>query len=232
VTRVAGAAPTTTAPVWPVAGAVAGLLSVVLGLAGGLMETMLSGPWPAAGDTSYGPFLAENRTPVLAQSMLFVAGQAALIWFLGYVRARLLRAEGYPGVLTAVAFGAGLTAAAFNIAGQGVQLVLTLPSTTALDPGVLAALMNLCVVTIALANAPLALMFAAVAALSVGRGAYPAWLGWIAAAATLAAMLSTVSLVPTEGPLSPLGPLTTALRLVPVLWYLPAAVVMLREHRP
>lgn len=215
---------------WPVAGAAAGLLSVLLGLAGGLLETALSGPWPATGDPAYGTFLVRNRGPLLAQSMLFVLGQAALVCFLGWVRARLLRAEGSPGAVSAVAFGAGLMAAALNIAGQGVQLVLTMPAAASMDAATASAVSDLCVVLLALANLPLAVSFAAVAALSLARGAYPRWLGGIAAGAAAAALLSVLSLVPTEGPLSPLGGLTTALRVVPVLWYLPAAVVMLRSR--
>ena len=38
-----------------------------------------------------------------------------------------------------------------------------------------------------------------------------------------------LSLVPADGPLSPTGALTTVLRLVPLFWYVPAAVVMLRR---
>lgn len=215
---------------WPVAGALAGLLSVLLGLAGGLLETALSGPWPATGDPAFGAFLERNRAPLLAQSLLFVLGQAALVCFLGWVRARLLRAEGEPGTVTAVAFGAGLMAAVLNIAGQAVQLVLTMPAAASMDAGTAGAVMDLCVVLLALASLPLAVSFAAVAALSLARGAYPRWLGGIAAGAAAAALLSVLSLVPTAGPLSSLGELTTALRLVPVLWYLPAAVVMLRSR--
>ncbi|MFI7495957.1 hypothetical protein ACH9D2_14740 [Kocuria sp. M4R2S49] len=225
--------PSQTAPgpvLWPVAGAAAGLLSVLLGIAGGLLETALSGPWPATGDPAYGPFLARNRGPVLAQSMLFVLGQAALVCFLGWVWARLLRAEGAPGTVSAVAFGAGFMAAALNIAGQGVQLVLTMPAAASMDAATASAVTDLCVVLLALANLPLAVSFAAVAALSLARGAYPRWLGGIAAGAAVAALLSVLSLVPTAGPLSPMGGLTTALRLVPLLWYLPAAVVMLRSR--
>ena len=71
-------------------------------------------------------------------------------------------------------------------------------------------------------------MFLAIALLSLRLQAYPRWLGWIAAAAATAAFVSTLSLVPADGPLAPTGVLTTALRLVPLFWYVPAAVVMLR----
>jgi hypothetical protein len=105
---------------------------------------------------------------------------------------------------------------------------LTLPSAASLDTTAAGAIEDLCLVT--LADLPLAVMFAAIAALSLGPRAYPAWLGWIAAAAAAAVLISTFSLVPVSGPLSPLGWLTSLLRLVPALWHIPAAVIMIRNH--
>jgi hypothetical protein len=175
----------------------------MLGIGAGLLESASIGTWPAASDPSYTSFLTQNRTPILAQSLLFVFSSAAMIWFLGYVRARLLRAEGTPGTLSSIAFGAGLIAAAMNISGQAAQIVLTLPSAASLDTHAAGAIEDLCLVTLTLADVPLAVMFAAIAALSLGARAYPAWLGWIAVAAAVAALIFTFSLVPVSGPLSP-----------------------------
>ena len=202
----------------------------MLGIGGGLLESALSRPWPAASDPSYTSFLTQNRTPILTQSLLFVFSSAAMIWFLGYVRARLVRCESTPGTLSSIAFGAGLIAAAMNISGQAAQIVLTLPSAASLDTHAAGAIEDLCLVTTALADVPLVVMFAAIAALSLGPHAYPAWLGWIAVAAAAAALVFTFSLVPVSGPLSPLGWLTNLLRLVPALWYIPAIVIMIRNH--
>jgi hypothetical protein len=202
----------------------------MLGIGGGSLESALSRPWPEASDPSYTSFLMQNRTPILTQSLLFVFSAAAMIWFLGYVRARLLRSEGTPGTLASIAFGAGLIAAAMNISGQAAQIVLTLPSAASLDTHAAGAIEDLCLVTLILADVPLAVMFAAIAALTLGPRAYPAWLGWIAAAAAVAVLISTFSLVPVSGPLSPLGWLTSLLRLVPALWYIPAAIIMIRNH--
>ena len=211
-------------------GATSGLIALMLGIGAGLQERALSRPWPAAGDPSYTSFLTQNRTPLLTQSLLFVFSSAAMIWFLGYVRARLLRCEGTPGTLSSIAFGAGLIAAAMNISGHAAQIVLTLPSAASLDPHAAGAIEDLCLVTLTLADVPLVVMFAAIAALSLGARAYPAWLGWIAVAVAVAALVFTFSLVPVSGPLSPLGWLTSVLRLVPALWYIPAIVIMIRNH--
>jgi hypothetical protein len=202
----------------------------MLGIGAGLLESASIGTWPAASDPSYASFLTQNRTPLLAQSLLFVFSSAAMIWFLGYVRARLLRAEGTPGTLSSIAFGAGFIAAAMNISGQAAQIVLTLPSAASLDPHAAGAIEDLCLVTLTLADVPLVVMFAAIAALSLTRHACPAWLGWIAVAAAVAALVFTFSLVPVSGPLSPQGWLTNLLRVVPALWYIPATVIMIRNH--
>ena len=107
---------------------------------------------------------------------------------------------------------------------------MTRPSAASLDPHTAAAFEDLCLVTLTLAFVPLVVMFTAIAALSLGPHAYPAWLGWIAVAAAVAALVFTFSLVPVSGPLSPLGWLTGVLRLVPALWYIPAIVIMIRNH--
>jgi len=211
-------------------GATSGLIALMLSTGAAFLEIASIGTWPAASDPSYTSFLTQNRTPILAQSLLFVFSAAAMIWFLGYVRARLLRAEGAPGTLSSIAFGAGLIAAAMNISGQAAQIVLTLPSAASLDTHAAGAIEDLCLVTTTLADVPLVVMFAAIAALSLGPHAYPAWLGWIAVAAAAAALVFTFSLVPVSGPLSPLGWLTNLLRLVPALWYIPAIVIMIRNH--
>ncbi|MGP4032695.1 hypothetical protein [Pseudarthrobacter sp. 1C304] len=210
-------------------GAVSGLLAAGLGIAGGLLEGALTGPWPDAADSGYAQYLAANRAPILAQSLLFVFSSAALLWFLGFVRARLRCAEPAPGTLSAIAFGAGALAAGLNILGQAAQITLTLPSQDRVPPDVAAAVADLCLVILNLANLPAGVMFLAIALVSLRLRAYPLWLGWTAAAAAAASFLSAFSLVPADGPLSPTGGLTTALRLVPLLWYVPAAVVMLRR---
>lgn len=212
------------------AGALSGLLSVALGAAGGALEGVLSGPWPEAGDPGYAGYLLANRAPILAQSMLFVVSSAVLLWFLAYVRGYLLRTEKAPGTLSALTFGAGVLVCGMNILGQAAQLTLTLPSESRITPEVAGAVADLCLVTLNLANLPAGIMFSAVALLSLRLLAYPRWLGLIAAAVAAAAFISAFSLVPAEGALAPTGWLTTVLRPVPLLWYVPAAVIMYRRR--
>lgn len=212
------------------AGALSGLLSAVLGAAGGALESALSGPWPTAADPGYAAYLVANKTPVLTQGILFVFSSAALLWFLGYVRAVLLRGELAPGTLSGIVFGAGVLAVGMDILGQAAQVMLMQPSQSRIPPDVAAAVADLCLVTLNLANLPAGVMFAAIALVSLRLAAYPPWLGWIAAAAAAASLMSTLSLIPPDGPLSPTGGMTTALRLVPLFWYVPAAIVMIRRR--
>ena len=53
-----------------------------------------------------------NRGRHFAAFFLILATGLVLIWFLAKLRERLVRAEGGPGTLTALAFGAGIAAVA------------------------------------------------------------------------------------------------------------------------
>ena len=68
-----------------------------------------------------------------------------------------------------------------------------------------ATLTDLGYVILVVANVPLAVMFTAIAVVSLRRRAFPIWLGWIAASAALAALLLSFSVVDPNGPLAPAG---------------------------
>jgi len=215
------------ATIWGAWIGVAGML--LTGAAGGV-EALL-GPWPSGSDPDFAGFLREGAGLILAQSLLFVFGAAAYIWFLGFIRARLLRAEGGQGTFSAIAFGAGVLTFGMIIVAQAAQVTLTLSSVAPVAAGVAVVVEGLCSVTTALANIPAAVMFAAVATLVFTRRAFPRWLGWITVLCALASVLSAVSVTAADGPLAPTGWLTTVARLVPALFYLPAAVLLLLMPR-
>lgn len=216
-----------TSTVW---GAWIGLAGILLSAAAGGIELLLTQPWPNGADPVFPDFLRDNRDPLLAQSMLFVVGAAASIWFLGFIRARLQNAEGPPGAVSAIGFGAGLITYGMIIVAQAAQITLMLPSETSVLPEVAFVVEGLCTVTTALANFPAAVMFAAVAALSFSRRAFPEWLGWIAVLCAITSLLSGFAVVPAEGPLSPTGWLTNIARLVPILFYVPAALLLMSKR--
>lgn len=229
---VASAQPAPEVQLGTVWGAWIGLVGIALAGAAGAIEPLLSGPWPAGGDPAFPAFLEDNRSLILAQSMLFVLGAAASIWFLGCIRARLLRAEGAGGTLSGVAFGAGLITYAMIIIGQAAQITLTLPAEAPVAPEVAGVVEGLCTVITILANIPAAVMFTAVAVVTLTRRAFPPWIGWIAVLCAVTSLLSGLAVVFAEGPLSPVGWLTSIARLVPVLFYVPVAVLLMRRRGP
>src|SRR6185369_8052477 len=97
---------------WERCGASSGFAMVILGAAASTFERT---PVTAAD-------FAANRTALLTQSMLFLAGAAAGLWFVGCLRSHLLRAERGTGRLSTVAFGAGVAWAALNMLAQAFQV--------------------------------------------------------------------------------------------------------------
>jgi hypothetical protein len=103
-------------------------------IAFGATAAALERPWPTADAATFSAFIADNRGAILAQSMLFVIGAGAYVWFLGSLRSFLMKAEGGTGRLSTVAFGAGIIWAGTNVVGQAPQIALTLPSSRMIRP--------------------------------------------------------------------------------------------------
>jgi hypothetical protein len=80
---------------------------LVAGAAGGALER----GWPSAEDPSaVASFIAEHRSAIVGQSMLFLLSSGFYLWFLGCLRAFLAKAEGGTGRLSTIVLGAGTTA--------------------------------------------------------------------------------------------------------------------------
>jgi hypothetical protein len=168
---------------------------------------------------------AANRTALWAQSMLFLAGAAVSLWFLGSLRNHLRRAEGGAGRLSEVAFGAGVAWAALNMLAQAFQVGVA-GDATATAP---VSLLNTMTAVFSVANLPLAVMLAAVAVVSLRHHAFPSWLGWLAAVAAGAqAALWAATVVP-SGPLAAGGWLNAALYPFFLVWLVPATAIMMRS---
>src|SRR6476469_7073276 len=99
------------------------------------------------------------RVALQAQSMLFLAGAAATLWFLGSLRLVLTRAEGISSRVSSVAFGAGLAWVAVSVVGQAFQLGVAASRTTPAP----AALLDVMRALFGVAHLPLAVMLTAVA---------------------------------------------------------------------
>jgi hypothetical protein len=199
-------------------------------LAFGAAAVALERPWPSTSDPAAFPaFLADNRGAILAQSMLFVVSAGLFMWFLGSLRSFLIEAEGGTGRLSTLAFAAGMIGYGLNVVGQAPQITLTLPSAAGMAPGSAAVLTDLGWVMLIVANIPLAVMFFAVAVVSLRTRAFPVWLGWLAVVAAAAAVLLSLAVVDPSGPLAPQGWASYLLYPASIVWLVPAATVMIRR---
>jgi hypothetical protein len=200
---------------WERWGAASGLGVVVLAAAATAFERA---PVTAAD-------FAANRTALVTQSMLFLAGAAASLWFIGSLRTYLMRAEGGPGRVSTVAFGAGIAWVTVNMLAQAFQVGV------AGDPGGDApdAVLNTMSATFTIANLPLAVMLMAVAVVSLRHHAFPRWLGWLAVVAAAAHAVLWLSTAAASGPLASDSALSFVLYPFVLVWLVPATVVMMRR---
>lgn len=200
---------------WERYGAASGFVMVVLGAAATVFERA---PVTAAD-------FAANRTALLTQSMLFLAGAAVSLWFIGSLRAHLLLAEGGTGRLSAVAFGSGVAWAALNMLAQAFQVGAASDSSGEAP----AALLKTMTAVFTIANLPLAIMLVAVAVITLRNGAFPVWLGWLSIVAAGAQTVLWLATVVQSGPLASDGWLSFALYPFFLIWLVPATVVMVRR---
>jgi hypothetical protein len=200
---------------WERYGAASGFAMVVISAAAMVFERT---PQTAAD-------FAAGRPALVTQSMLFVAGSAATLWFLGSLRSYLMRFEGGTARLTTVAFGAGMVWTALNITAQAFQIGAA-NDLRGEAPTSLLKTMN---AMFTIANLPLAVMLAAVAVVSLRHRAMPTWLGWLAGAAATAQAVLWLSTAVASGPLASNGWLSFALYPIFVIWLVPATVVMIQR---
>ena len=208
---------------WEQAGAASGLGAVAVAVAAVVFER---GPVPTSGDVAVVAHLMENRGAILTQSMLFLFGGALALWFAGSLRDFLAEAEAESGGgrLSSVAFGAAITWIGVNTTAQAFQVgVATSPSSGA--PAALVGTMNALFTAAAL---PLAVMLAAVGAVSLRHRALPTWLGGLTVVAAASQLVLWFGTVAVSGPLAPDGWLSYSLYSVFPLWLLPTAITMIR----
>jgi hypothetical protein len=211
---------------WPRWAAASGFVALAFGAAAVALER----PWPGTTDPGAFPaFLADNRGAILAQSMLFLLSAGFYMWFLGCLRSFLIEAEGATGRLATLAFAAGMIGYGLNVVGQAPQITLTLPSAAGMAPETAAVLTDLGWVMLIVANIPLAVMFFAVAVVSLRTRVFPLWLGWLAGLAAVAALMLSFAVLDPSGPLAPQGWASYLLYPASIVWLVPAVTVMIRR---
>jgi len=84
-------------------------------------------------------------------------------------------------------------------------------------------------VMLIVANIPLAVMFTAVAVVSLRTRVFPVWLGCLAVLAAAAALVLSFAVVDPSGPLAPQGWVSYLLYPASIVWLVPATTVMIRR---
>jgi hypothetical protein len=142
-------------------------------------------------------------------------GFLAFVFFLGSLWSLLKRAEGEPATLSGIAFGGGLLAIGLKFVSAVPVIAAYSRGQEALDPQVLAVVVDMGNVAFVLTVALWAVFLASTAIVVIRIGVLPRWLGW-AAAALAAGLLVAVAFI------------TSSLAFVPWLLFLlwvPAAGV-------
>ncbi len=211
--------------------AASGYLVILLGVAGAAFER--GAPAANAPVEQSIAFFAAYRTELLAQSLTFVLSAGAYLWFYGYLRTFLFRAEGGSGTLSTTAFGAGIISAGLQLVMQTFQVALAMAAGGRLEPQLAGLFGGLMWAMSVIAYVPLVVMLGAVAVVSLRDRALPAWLGWFSAFAAALHLLMTFGLVATSGPLVPGGALTYVLYAALLVWLVATTTVMfVRSGRP
>lgn len=135
----------------------------------------------------------DNRTRQVWTFFLVLGAALFFVWFLTVLRGRLAQAEGRPGPLTALAFGAGLVALGLWIvadvffAAVAFALDFTENDLYTVDPNTFRLLDNMGYTLWFSGTTIASLVVIAASILSVRTGLLPKWLGWLGfvAAATM-----------------------------------------------
>lgn len=199
----------------------------MFGIAGALFER--GGPPAGAPGEQLLAFVSTYRRELLTQSLMFVFGAAAYLWFFAALRTTLAR-SGESLMLATVAFAAGIVAVVLQLLLQILQLAMATagPDIGSGVAGLFGGLMwNVSVA----AYVPLAIMFAAVWIATRRDHVFPQWLGWLSAATAIGHLIMSFGLVVRTGPLAPGGALTYALYAMSLAWLLAATTLMVFRNQ-
>jgi hypothetical protein len=119
----------------------------------------------------------EDETTVWIAGWIFVVGGVLFLWFVGTLRARLLAAEGAPGRLAGIAFGAGVATAIFLIGLPGGDLAAAIADD--LEPAAAQALNEIGTAFFVGAEFSAIALLVATALVALRTGVLPRWLAWV-----------------------------------------------------
>lgn len=207
----------------------AGMVSVGVMLLGWLLVPG-NPPGPAATAELVVRWTLEDRRTLLVGTVLVAGGAALSVVFFAGVRALCARAEGAPGILATVGWGAMLVSIAISLVGVGLaqaQAFLVLDG----DPGTVEAFHDARLLLVDLAGLPAAVGFLAFGAAMVRTGFPARWLGWAAGVAAAAEAAGVIALS-RDGFFSPSGGAPRLAAAGFVVWVAAVSVVLLAPRRP
>jgi len=209
-------------------GAASGFAAILVGAAATAFERGSVGVDDSAAKIA--AHLVDNGQALRAQSLLFVIGTGALLWFMGSLRSFLGMAEGGSTRLSEVAFGAGVAWITLSLVAQTFQIGLAGAAGGEVSPALIATMDASFVV----AGLPLAVMLIANAAVSLRTKVFPAWLAWLSMATAAAQLVSLLGIVVASGPLALDGWITlyTPYPLLVVWLTATSAVMVVRLGKP
>ena len=195
--------PTAHARRWDRLGASLGIVFVALQL--GLGAALGGAPALDAPAPEIQSYLVDDGTVVLGAATMGTLSAFFFIWFLGAVRTFLRTAEGPPGSLSTVAFGAGLVTITLATTAALPTVALAWDDTAAFaHPGLVQAAWNLNTLALVPIGSSAGAFCLAAAVIILRTRVTPAWVGWIGVLAGVVSVIATFFLV-TDDPDSPFG---------------------------
>jgi hypothetical protein len=150
-------------------------------------------------------YLVDDGGNVLLAATMGALSAFFFILFLGSMRTFLRTAEGAPGSLSTVAFGAGLVTITLATTAGLPTVALAWDDTARLaDPGLVQAAWNLNTLALVPIGSSAGAFCLAAAVIILRTRVTPAWVGWIGLLAALVSVIATFFLV-ADDPHSPLG---------------------------
>jgi hypothetical protein len=154
-------------------------------------------------DAEIQSYLVDDGINVLLAATMAASAPFFGLWFLGSLRTFLETAEGDPGFLSRIAFGAGLVTITLATTAGLPTVALAWGDTAArAEPGLLQAVWNLNTLALVPIGSSAGAFCLAIALIILRTRVLPAWLGWTG---VLAAAVLAVFYLIADDPDSPLG---------------------------
>ncbi len=180
-----------------------GVVFVVLQVGAGAM--LAGAPALDAPSPEIQSYLVDDGVNVLATATMAALAAFFGLWFLGSLRTFLERAEGAPGRLSKVVFGAGLVTIGMATTASLPTAALAWGDTAELaEPGLVRAVWNLNTLALVPIGGSAGAFCLAAALVILRTRVLPVWIGWIGVLAAVVGVLATFYLV-ADDPDSPLG---------------------------